>query len=177
MLIVLAAAISLPSEAPQPTPIKTAPWITTEDYPAKAVRGSWHGKTSYELRIKADGTVDECSITQSSGHPILDKKTCELLKKRARFIPPKDNHGNAMPSTYRSALTWGLPQEADGRNIVVTFRKQDGVTACIIEVSGRQRMITQGACDPLVKAVRRNGGSLARPKTFWLLDSTPLVPE
>lgn len=177
MLVLLAAAISSPSEAPRPTPIGNEPWVTTEDYPSEAVRGAWHGRTSYELKVGVDGRVDDCSITQSSGHPVLDKKTCKILRKRARFEPPKDDQGNSVPSIFRSALNWRLPQESEGRETLVTFRRQDGKMTCSIAVDGRQRMIAQQACDSLVKAVRQTGGSLSRPSTFWLLDSTPLVPE
>ena len=177
MLVMLVAAISLPSEVPQATPIRNGPWVTTEDYPPKAIRGALHGRTSYELAIREDGTVKKCTITQSSGHSVLDKKTCEILKKRARFVPPNDGQGNAIPSVYRGSLNWGLPEETEGRDIVVTFRKEDKVTTCSIEADDRKRMIAQNACDPLVKAARRSGKSLSQPMTFWLLYSTPLVPE
>ena len=177
MLAILVAAISSPSEVPQPTPIRNEPWVTTEDYPPQAVRGAWSGRASYELEIDVGGRVTQCSITQSSGHAVLDKKTCAVLKKRARFEPPKDGQGNALPSIYRSTLNWGLPQESEGRETLVTFSRQNGAMTCSIEVDGRKRMIAKQACDPLVKAVRRTGSKLSQSGTFWLLYSTPLVPE
>lgn len=174
ILILLAAAQSV--DTPRPVAIGPETWVRYEDYPAEAVRQAWNGRAAFSLLVDKGGAVKSCTITQSSGHTILDQKTCEILMLRARFEPAKDGSGSPIESIYSSGFTWRLPAEIQGRDRVVTFSEHDRNTNCSIKVADRKRMLAQPACDTLVDAMKRTGRAL-RPTSFWLLDSIPLVPE
>lgn len=91
------------------TPINSPQsWITNKDYPPSSRRAQHQGMVGFRLDVAADGSVVECTITQSSGHVMLDKGTCDLLLKRARFKPARDRNGNAIPATWSSRFLWSL---------------------------------------------------------------------
>ncbi len=89
-------------------PCGTGEWIFADDYPASARRAGMEGVAGVELAIDSLGFVDGCTIAQSSGWPVLDDATCQLLRTRARFLPALDSSGNAMPATYFTRIRWQL---------------------------------------------------------------------
>jgi protein TonB len=113
--VMLAGATSaIAQEAPQPPlakplqPLGRQNWITDSDFPDLARRQALHGTTVYRLDIDAEGKVTTCTIVRSSGAPLLDRTTCRLLLKRARFIAAQDGRGNNIPATYTAPFTWYL---------------------------------------------------------------------
>jgi protein TonB len=86
-------------------------WVTTDDYPANALRAGEQGRTGFRLDIGADGRVTGCTITQSSGSADLDQTACRILTRRARFTPARDAAGNPIASNYASNVLWKLPSE------------------------------------------------------------------
>jgi TonB family protein len=111
-----------PYEAPQPAPpsveapIATAParpannpgsWVTTNDYPLRALAQERQGATSFRVSVNAQGAVTACEITQSSGHADLDAATCSAVQKRARFDPAPDGTDDR---SYRNRVQWRIPE-------------------------------------------------------------------
>lgn len=88
-------------------------WITTDDYPAAALQGDMQGVTAVQMSISADGAVTGCTVTLSSGHPILDDLTCNLLRMRAHYEPAKDRRGRAIASQTDKRVRWQLPDEEE----------------------------------------------------------------
>jgi protein TonB len=84
------------------------PVVTPQDYPLSALRAGHEGTVRFELTIGTDGRVTGCRITESSGYSDLDRATCRLMEKRARFQPARDANGNPVEDTYRSFLDWKL---------------------------------------------------------------------
>lgn len=84
-------------------------WITTDDYPPSALRGEEQGVVAIALRIAADGRIDSCTVTASSGHVALDQATCRLYQRRARFTPARDDGGNPVAGTFTDRVRWQLP--------------------------------------------------------------------
>lgn len=60
-------------------------WITQDDYPADAARKGERGGVIFLLDLDGSGRVAKCTITRSSGSPLLDRATCALLRRRASF--------------------------------------------------------------------------------------------
>lgn len=85
--------------------------FSTDDYPQSAIRNEEQGTTSVRLTIGTDGRVSACSITGSSGSAALDNATCNILRRRARFTPAKDQAGNPISDTYSQRIRWELPEE------------------------------------------------------------------
>lgn len=59
--------------------------------------------------IGSNGRVNECEITRSSGHASLDRNTCRLIERRARFDPATNNRGETTVGTYSGSITWQIP--------------------------------------------------------------------
>ena len=68
------------------------------------------GTARFRLEIAADGKVQNCTITSTSGHPELDAATCALVTRRARFDAAKDETGARTSGSYASSVRWELPE-------------------------------------------------------------------
>ena len=83
--------------------------FSNDDYPADAQSRGEEGTVQAELTIDRRGHVIGCSILQSSGHASLDKATCTILRRRARFTPARDSNGDAIPAKVTTPpVTWRL---------------------------------------------------------------------
>jgi len=114
----------LPTPTFAPTPVPTATyspqlasprnqpsgWITNDDYSAADIRRGNEGSAAYRLVIGSDGQVDACEITASTGFATLDRATCRLIQRRARFEPAKDQLGRAVVGIYTGQVTWQIPE-------------------------------------------------------------------
>lgn len=104
----LAAAVTLLSQAsfgqrallPAVPLIPLEQWFHTDDYPPASMRGGEEGDVSVMLSIDSEGKVAGCRVTQSSGHPLLDRATCMLAIRRGRFTPAKDAQRRPVASGY-----------------------------------------------------------------------------
>ena len=105
-----------PSPSPRYAPVGARPrngpagWINSEDYARSDIIRENEGTASYRLVIGSDGRVDACEITASSGHDSLDRITCRLIERRARFDPAKDGDGRSVVGTFTGQVTWRLPE-------------------------------------------------------------------
>jgi protein TonB len=112
--------------APPPAPPPAAPrfqpktpspkgspqdWVTTDDYPARALREERGGTVGFRLTIGADGRPTDCEITTSSGSPDLDETACTLLKRRGRFAAATDGDGRPTTGYYTSRFKWVIPKD------------------------------------------------------------------
>lgn len=86
-------------------------WITTEDYPAAALRANMQGVVVIATTIGADGKVQSCLVTRSSGSQLLDDATCRLYTRRAHFTPARDADGNPTTAQRVDHYRWQIPNE------------------------------------------------------------------
>jgi protein TonB len=83
--------------------------FSADDYPASAQASGAEGTTRASLTIGPDGRVTGCSIIQSSGNGSLDSATCNILRRRAKFVPARDSNGNATSDTITTpSIVWRL---------------------------------------------------------------------
>ncbi len=107
-----------PTTRPGPTfdPVAARPrndpgsWVTEADYRSSWINREMAGTARFRLQIAASGKVEACTVTGSSGYPELDKATCDLVTRRARFDPAKDSSGARAAGSYASSVRWQLPQ-------------------------------------------------------------------
>lgn len=114
-----AEKIVLPPPPPLPAPPKKVQaarakadlgtYVSNADYPAAALRNEDEGTTRFRLTVGPDGRVSGCTVTSSSGSGILDRATCSIMQKRARFTPARDSNGKPTADTVSSAIRWELP--------------------------------------------------------------------
>lgn len=85
-------------------------WITSDDYPDIAYFGEHEGVVSFHLDVAADGRVSACSITRSDATRELERATCSLFTRRARFTPASMND---QPTTgsFDSRVRWAFPKD------------------------------------------------------------------
>ena len=82
-------------------------WMTNDDYPAAAMREQREGTAGFRLTIDPSGSVVDCEITDSTGHPDLDAETCAVLRRRARFSNAPAESG---PRYYENRTRWQIPR-------------------------------------------------------------------
>lgn len=108
-----------PAPPPPPKPSVAAPatprgnpasWVTTDDYPSRALREEREGVTAVAFEITADGRVENCRVTSSSGSSDLDEATCRNLTRRARYKPAQSADGSPMTSTDTRRVRWQMPK-------------------------------------------------------------------
>lgn len=86
-------------------------WITNDDYPSSALRAGEQGVVGISLDVSAAGRVTACRVTAPSGSDALDRATCTLYSRNARFVPARDDAGAATGSTYVDRVRWQLPRD------------------------------------------------------------------
>ena len=80
-----------------------------DDYPAEAQMAGDEGTVQAQLTVGPDGRVAACRIVSSSGVDSLDRKTCDVLRQRARFTPARDRDGNPITDTVTTPpVRWQL---------------------------------------------------------------------
>jgi len=115
-LVLLASIAMATAEAPASTSVpcweaRRGPsgkrFIYLDDYPLAAMRHSWQGDVSISFTIGTDGRPKDCTVTQSSGHEVLDTATCAVVNRRACYKPAmKDGVAIESPGTFH--FRWRL---------------------------------------------------------------------
>ena len=83
--------------------------FSTDDYPESARDAGATGTARARLEIGPTGRVTSCTITKSTGNSALDRATCSVLQRRAKFTPAKDQNGNPTNDTVETPpFTWRL---------------------------------------------------------------------
>jgi TonB family protein len=101
------AALPVAEQLPRAT---LTTYFTSGDYPREAVRARQQGAVRLWLRINAEGRVSDCRILQSSGTPLLDETTCNILRERARYTPAHNAQGQPVESFDGDyTINWRLP--------------------------------------------------------------------
>lgn len=89
---------------------KTNPanWFHPNDYLQAQTEGM-AGKVGFKLVVNSEGMASACTITETSGWPILDRITCASAMRRARFYPALDGLGEPTTGEFSSAVNWSPP--------------------------------------------------------------------
>jgi protein TonB len=83
--------------------------FSADDYPASAQAAGAEGTSQASITIGPDGRVVGCNIIRSSGNTALDSATCNIIRRRAKFVPARDSNGNATSDTITTPpITWRL---------------------------------------------------------------------
>lgn len=80
--------------------------FNADDYPSDALESGLGGSVGFRLRIEQDGKISDCAVIESSGTPSLDKQTCAVVKKRARFSPALGHDGKPIWSFTFGRTVW-----------------------------------------------------------------------
>lgn len=148
-------------------------WLSSDDYPAAALRNEEQGTVAVWLDIGTDGRVTGCTISSSSGSSSLDAATCRIFRSRGRYRPARDVAGQPVPGAVRERIRWALP-DFETLPLEPAFagfeaRVEDGgVSDCeaVYAAPGENELAALG-CEivlplgwPLPEAFGRSGGRL-----------------
>lgn len=161
-------------------------WISSDDYPAPALRFELEGAITALLTIGIDGNVTKCAVIESSKHDVLDLATCDLLKERAKFEPALDRRGRAIESTFRQRFRWTFPEdvietEADAEGVAqwdLVVGADDSVESCTMTNSIGTVDSSTSECDNLEPGERgflpavRETGYKGRVALRYMLETT-----
>jgi protein TonB len=87
-----------------------ASWVSSDDYPASALRAEAEGTSAITWEINEQGRVENCRVTSSSGNADLDEAACKAMTRRGRYTPAVDQNGSPIRSTQSRRIVWRLPQ-------------------------------------------------------------------
>jgi len=83
--------------------------FSADDYPAAAQSAGAEGTAQAQLTIGPDGRVVGCNLVKSTGNGALDSATCNILRRRAKFTPARDNNGQPTTDTLTTPpIVWRL---------------------------------------------------------------------
>jgi periplasmic protein TonB len=86
--------------------------FSPDDYPAAAQASGAEGSVRASITVGPDGRVVGCNVIQSSGNGALDSATCNILRRRAKFVPARDSNGNPTTDTLTTpTIVWRLEGE------------------------------------------------------------------
>ncbi|MBB4097934.1 TonB family protein [Sphingomonas kyeonggiensis] len=107
-----------PDVAPAPGPANRATpqmhpslWFADGDYPRSAIRAEQEGRAGVLLEIASNGRIHACSILSSSQSSALDRETCRIVMRRARFTPALGRDRKPAPDRWSASIDWKLPTD------------------------------------------------------------------
>lgn len=77
-------------------------------YPARALAAREEGMVGFAVKIDSSGSPTSCRITHTSGHPLLDLETCQLIMVHATFKRPA-GASISQQRSYEGVVNWKLP--------------------------------------------------------------------
>lgn len=124
-LIVAGAAVVAPA------PVEANTWFTSRESPKTALAVAERGHIAYRIVVSPDGTALRC---EPAGQTDLDYKVCELVMKRARFLPAKDDMGRPVFGVHDGVASFLMPGKNSSRPdraklAVAVDRLPEGVTS------------------------------------------------
>lgn len=136
MFIAFVAAAT--AAIPKATAIDPASWFSSNNYPIEAIKQGIEGSVTFDVDVDATGKPTACRITVSSGHPILDQATCDIVRSEGRFIPAKKADGKPIAGHYSNRAIWRMPNmiEPAYRATIVDFSADPLHPVCTVENQG-----------------------------------------
>lgn len=83
--------------------------VLMQHYPPRALAAREQGVVEFALEIDKSGEPTSCMVTGSSGYPLLDKETCDLMLRNGSFERPKDANGRFVTQRTVGAIVWRHP--------------------------------------------------------------------
>lgn len=91
--------------------VSPASWITSDDYPASALRQSLAGVVKFRFEVSPDGRVRRCIPIATSGSQLLDNTACGVFMLNARYWPARDRNGHAIAQIQTQTVRWQIPKD------------------------------------------------------------------
>ncbi|HYD24116.1 MAG TPA: TonB family protein [Croceibacterium sp.] len=101
-----------PSQARGAEPDNQRSWTQRimDNYPSRALRDETEGTVGVRVQVGANGRVASCSVSSSSGSPVLDEAACADLTRYARFKPALDAAGRPTTGSWATRIVYRIPR-------------------------------------------------------------------
>ncbi len=109
--VAVSAACPVPSKARGVSPDNLNRWAARiqGDYPSSALRREEQGTVTMRITVGANGRVEACSVTGSSGSSALDQAACRGMQRYARYNPALNAAGDPISETTSQSIRYVLP--------------------------------------------------------------------
>ena len=84
-------------------------------YPPRAIAAHEEGAVGFKVTLDSKGDVTDCQVTHSSGHPLLDQETCNVVTLHAVFKPDPGLSPSQVHTT-EGLIAWKLPGSSAALN-------------------------------------------------------------
>lgn len=85
-------------------------YFSTNDYPIDAIRMRKQGTAGVRFWVGTDGKVTDCRTVASSGSPLLDARSCQIITRRAKLEPARTKEGTPVASISFARIRWLMPR-------------------------------------------------------------------
>ncbi len=92
-----------------PVPLVPERWMSSAEPHCPYDGCNGEGMVQFAVTVSPQGRVMACTILESSGDSRLDREACELVTRRGRFDPARDNDGKPVEGRWESRITWKVP--------------------------------------------------------------------
>lgn len=82
--------------------------FSADDYPQRAVMFGERGRARIRIKVTDKGETSDCAVLASTGSPDLDRATCDVIRRKARFSPALDHDGKPIRSVVVTTVYWIL---------------------------------------------------------------------
>lgn len=99
--------VALAAQISAPVPTNLDEWFNYNDVPAfleQQGTGLWW--VGIRLTVRPDSAVQNCEVEKSSRIRDLDRLTCEIATRRARFVAAHQADGSRAFGVYRTSVKW-----------------------------------------------------------------------
>ncbi|WP_086607301.1 energy transducer TonB [Erythrobacter donghaensis] len=109
-IAMLGLGLSAPALAgSDPVPLAPERWVSSY-WPHCLYHGcGGEGTVRFAVTVSPQGRITACTILESSGDSHLDREACELVTRRGRFNPARDDDGEPVEGRWESRITWKVP--------------------------------------------------------------------
>jgi hypothetical protein len=85
------------------------PWLTTDDFPDRALSGEMRGSATIRLLVDSTGKPVTCMVEKETGEGRFGADACKTALRRARFTPAQDANGTPIFGVIRRIANYWLP--------------------------------------------------------------------
>src|SRR4051794_7101976 len=103
--------IALTAQLSAPIPNDPSEWANPDDVPMEIMQEDHGYVVGFRLLVDPSGKIQRCRVDLTSGNLALDKHTCKLAQRRARFRAAADSSGRPTYGVYASYMVWWMSEQ------------------------------------------------------------------
>jgi TonB family protein len=133
--------------------------FSSDDFPAYMQAAGTTRSVDIRVVVQPDGILKDCEIESSSGDTGLDRYTCGLIMKRARFSPAKWLDGSPAYGVIRVPVVWAAGSPPSRKTTPADLE---------LTVNQLPKGVGSPAFERLILAVDESGhASFCQGNPFW----------